>query len=210
MHVTWKDEITNSKNGYWVFGIPAHPNDAAYPTDDDQASDMPLLPPLNFPKWLNENQNLLQPPVNNFCIFKGGDFIVMAVGGPNERLDYHVNETEVCCECLLVFCIVSMDFLSASLGVVLSTQRRNASSNCGWRKISWYSYRGRRDVLAPWYELCMVTGLLFSMPNTLPANTPHNPVRFADTIGLVVERVRPVKSKGNVLWCAWKDKLMTI
>ena len=56
---------------------------------------MPLAPPLNLPLWLRTHGELLKPPVNNFCLYAGADYVVMAVGGPNERRDYHVNETEV-------------------------------------------------------------------------------------------------------------------
>ncbi len=56
---------------------------------------MPLAPPLDLFHWLRDNAECLQPPVNNFCLHSGTDFVVMAVGGPNARADYHVNETEV-------------------------------------------------------------------------------------------------------------------
>ena len=38
-------------------------------------------------------ENFLKPPVGNKCVWNDGEFIVMVVGGPNNRKDYHYNET---------------------------------------------------------------------------------------------------------------------
>lgn len=48
-----------------------------------------MLPPLNFMKWIDEHRADLKPPVGNKAIYHEGDFIIMAVGGPNVRKDYH-------------------------------------------------------------------------------------------------------------------------
>ena len=45
----------------------------------------------NLQAWIDEHRHLLKPPVANKCIVDG-DFIVMIVGGPNARTDYHWDE----------------------------------------------------------------------------------------------------------------------
>lgn len=55
---------------------------------------MPVVPPINFKNWIEENRHLLKPPVGNSVIYEEGDFMIMVVGGPNSRKDYHVDPVE--------------------------------------------------------------------------------------------------------------------
>ena len=51
--------------------------------------------PVSFPDWLTEHGPSLQPPVNNQLVLPAGeDFIVQIVGGPNARVDFHVDPYE--------------------------------------------------------------------------------------------------------------------
>jgi 3-hydroxyanthranilate 3,4-dioxygenase len=53
-----------------------------------------MLKPFSFKKWIDDHRDVLKPPVGNKQVFKDSTFIVMVVGGPNARTDFHVNETD--------------------------------------------------------------------------------------------------------------------
>ena len=50
---------------------------------------MKALRPFNFQQWIEDHRAVLKPPVCNKQVFEDSEFIIMVVGGPNARKDYH-------------------------------------------------------------------------------------------------------------------------
>lgn len=73
------------------------PMDPGLRTIRELASGQHRMAPLrafNFRHWIDENRHLLKPPVGNKQVFRDSEFIIMVVGGPNSRKDFHVDPGE--------------------------------------------------------------------------------------------------------------------
>ncbi|CAB3398792.1 unnamed protein product [Caenorhabditis bovis] len=104
---------------------------------------------VEIPQWIHDNHDQFHPPVCNKCMFSD-QLKVFYVGGPNQRLDFHLEEGE--------------EFFFQRKGdMVLKVIEKGTI----------------RDLVIKQGEMFM-----------LPARVEHSPQRFANTMGLVVERER--------------------
>ena len=122
---------------------------------------MAIQRPFNFKKWIDEHRHLLKPPVGNQCAYEDAeDFIVMVVGGPNSRKDYHWDEGE--------------EFFYQLEGDILVKLQEDGKA----------------------VDVPVREGEIF----LLPPRVPHNPIRGANTVGLVIERKRRDGEKDGLMW----------
>lgn len=121
---------------------------------------MKPLQAFNFRKWIDEHREFLKPPVCNRQVFKESEFIIMVVGGPNSRTDFHDDPGEEF-------------FYQLEGDMVLHTMQDS----------------GRVDIPIREGEILL-----------LPAHVPHSPQRFANTVGLVIERQRRAEEQDGFLW----------
>jgi 3-hydroxyanthranilate 3,4-dioxygenase len=121
---------------------------------------MQPLKAFNFMQWIEAHRDRLKPPVCNQVVFEDSEFIVMVVGGPNTRTDYHWDPGEE------LFYQVEGDMLlrTVSDGSIVDIPIREG-------------------------EMML-----------LPPGVPHSPQRFADTVGMVIERKRRPDERDGFMW----------
>jgi 3-hydroxyanthranilate 3,4-dioxygenase len=121
---------------------------------------MKSLTAFNFRQWIDDNRDKLRPPVCNQQVFEENDFIVMVVGGPNSRTDYHYDE--------------GPEFFYQLEGEMLLKTIQDGE---------------RVDIPIREGEILL-----------LPPKVPHSPQRYADTVGLVIERKRLPDELDGFMW----------
>jgi len=114
----------------------------------------------DFSKWIDAHREVLKPPVCNKLVFEDAEFIVMVVGGPNARKDYHYDEGE--------------EFFHQIEGEMLLKTMQDGKPV---------------DIPIKAVEIFL-----------LPARIPHSPVRYANSVGLVIERKRLPGEKDGLMW----------
>lgn len=65
----------------------------ATPVRTSEPKTLPL-PPINLMRWVHEHRDQLKPPVGNKYLYRGEDFFVMIIAGPNARNDFHITRSE--------------------------------------------------------------------------------------------------------------------
>ena len=117
-------------------------------------------PPIDFKRWIDAHRAVLRPPVCNKQVFPEGELIVMVVGGPNHRKDYHVD--------------AGPEFFYQIEGDMLLKTMQDGQV----------------------VDVPIRAGEVF----LLPPLVPHSPQRYADTIGLVIERKRLPHERDGFQW----------
>jgi 3-hydroxyanthranilate 3,4-dioxygenase len=121
---------------------------------------MSPLTAFNFRAWIEAHREYLQPPVCNRQVFLESELIVMVVGGPNARTDYHDDPGE--------------EFFYQLEGDMLLKTMQDGQPH---------------DIPIREGEILL-----------LPKHVPHSPQRFANTVGLVIERQRKPEERDGFLW----------
>jgi 3-hydroxyanthranilate 3,4-dioxygenase len=49
---------------------------------------------FNLKRWVDEHRDLLKPPVGAEMLWKDSQFLVLIVGGPNARRDFHIDPAD--------------------------------------------------------------------------------------------------------------------